>query len=292
MLLAAWSVLLVIAIAWVQMHLKVSADLRLFMPAPRTEAQRLLVQNVGESPASRLLLLAMDGDAPEKLAAISRRFAAALAPQAEFGFVANGEQAPPAIPERLLPYRYLITDSFDTRPLDEARLTAELEDRAADMASPAAGFLEEWLPRDPTLELLHLASRWQPRAEPQHVDGVWFTADGKRALLLVETRAAAFDPDGQSSALAALQAEFARARADSPARLTVSGTGYFSSVIRKPYAVRGHLVRQFRHHRPGAAAVVRVPPLRLHLVRRVAAAERRPGRARGRPVRFFPACMA
>ncbi len=120
-------------------------------------------------------------------------------------------RTPLAIPEELLPYRYLLTDSFDARPLDQRRLAAELEDRAADMASPAAGFLEEWLPRDPTLEVLHLASRWQPRFEPRRIDDVWFTADGRRALLLAETRAAAFDPDGQTRALDALRAEFERA---------------------------------------------------------------------------------
>lgn len=231
-LLAAWCGLLALGIFWVQSHLTVSADLRLFMPSPRTEAQRLLIQNIGESPASRLLLLALGGADPAKLADISKRYGDALASRQEFAFVANGAQPPPAIPEKLLAYRYLMSDSFDARPLDEQRLAAELEDRAADMASPAAGFLEEWLPRDPTLELLHLAQRWQPRAEPHQVDGVWFAADGKRALLLVQTRAAAFDPDGQTQALAALQDQFAQASGDSTAKLIVSGTGYFSSVIR------------------------------------------------------------
>src|SRR5262245_47323286 len=231
-LLAAWCALLALGIFWVQNHLEVSADLRLFMPQPRTESQRLLIQNIGESPASRILLLAIDGDQPGRLAEISKRFAAALAPRAEFALVANGEQAPPAIPDKLLPYRYLITDSFDAAPLDERRLTEALEERAADMASPAAGFLEEWLPRDPTLELLHLAQRWQPRAEPHQQDGVWVTADGSRALLLVQTHAAAFDPDGQTRALGTLQDLFAQARGSSKAALTVSGTGYFSSVIR------------------------------------------------------------
>jgi len=59
-LLASWCCLLALGIVWVQSHLKVSADLRLFMPSPRTEEQRLLIQNIGESPASRLLLLAID----------------------------------------------------------------------------------------------------------------------------------------------------------------------------------------------------------------------------------------
>ncbi len=231
-LLVAWCALLALGIFWVQANLKVSADLRLFMPAPRTESQRLLIQNIGESPASRILLLAIDGDQPEKLAGISKRFAASLAPRPEFALVANGEQAPAAIPDKLLPYRYLISDTFDGAPLDEHRLAEALDERAADMASPAAGFLEEWLPRDPTLELLHLAQRWQPRAEPHQQDGVWVSADGRRALLLVQTHAAAFDPDGQTLALTLLQDDFAAARGDSPAQLTVSGTGYFSSVIR------------------------------------------------------------
>ena len=194
LLLAAWCGLLAAGVAWIQNSLVVSADLRLFMPSPRTETQRLLVQNVGESPASRLLLVAIDGESPDVLARISKQLARARAAHGEFGLVTNGEQAPLAIPEDLLAYRYLITDSFDAAPLDETRLASELADRAADMGSPAAGLLEEWLPRDPTLEMLHLASRWQPRSDPRRIDDVWFSADGQRALLLVATRAGAVLP--------------------------------------------------------------------------------------------------
>ncbi|HET7812059.1 MAG TPA: MMPL family transporter [Steroidobacteraceae bacterium] len=233
LLLAAWCALLGVGVAWVQARLHVSADLRLFMPRPRGEQQRLLVQNIGESPASRLLLVTLEGDAPPVLAGISNRLASALAARSEFGFVANGAQAPLAIPENLLPYRYLLTDSFDRHSLDASTLEAALADRAADMASPAAAVLEEWLPRDPTLEVLHLVDRWQPRTEPRRIDDAWFTADGRRALLLVETRAAAFDPDGQTTALDALRAEFARARGASSARLEASGSGYFSSIIKQ-----------------------------------------------------------
>ena len=203
------------------------------MPAPRTQEQKLLVQNIGESPASRLLLVAIGGDEPAVLAGVSKKLAATLSANAAFGLVANGEQDALAFPENLLPYRYLLTDTFDTRPLDQRRLAAELADRAADMASPAAGLLEEWLPRDPTLEVLRLATRWQPRFEPRHIDDVWFTADGRRALLIAETRAAAFDPDGQMRALEAVRAEFLRARGSSSAALTVTGSGYFSAIIKQ-----------------------------------------------------------
>jgi len=231
-LLAAWCGLLALGVAWVQQRLTVSADLRMFLPSPRSEQQRLLVQNVGESPASRLLLIALSGDQPARLAQVSKKLAASLASHQEFELVANGEQPPLAVPEELLPYRYLITDSFDGAPLDETRLAAALADRAADMGSPAAAFIEELLQRDPTLELLHLAERWQPRFEPHRIDETWFSSDGSRALLVAETHAAAFDPAGQTRALETLHAEFERARGESTATLMVSGSGYFSSIIK------------------------------------------------------------
>ena len=52
----------------------------MFMPSPRTEEQRLLVQNVGESPASRLLLIAIcPATSPRSSPQISKKLAAALA---------------------------------------------------------------------------------------------------------------------------------------------------------------------------------------------------------------------
>ncbi|MEO8017589.1 MAG: hypothetical protein ABI769_07235 [Pseudomonadota bacterium] len=232
LLLLAWCLMLGIGFAEVQSRLSISADLRLFMPTPHTEAQRLLVGSIGESPASRLQLLAISGPEPHELARISKALVAALGAASEFEWAANGEQAGPSIAERLLPYRYLITDSLDQRPLDESELAGALTDRAQDMSSPLAGMLEEWLPRDPTLETLHLISQWQPRKEPRRIDDVWFAADGRHTLLVVETRAAAFDPDGQTRALQRLQVEFARLRGAIPAVLTVSGSGYFSSLIK------------------------------------------------------------
>ncbi len=231
-LLAVWCALLAAGAAWVQTQISISADLRLFMPTPRNEAQRLLLQSVGESPASRLELLALSGDDPQELVRISQGLAQRLGASKEFELVANGAQSPLSIPERLLPYRYLITDSFDRQPLDEAQLASALEERSEDMSSPAAAFVEEWLPRDPTLELMKLATRWTPPREPQLIDDVWFSADGKQALLVVQTRAAAFDPDGQSRALEQLNQEFLSARGASSATLTISGSGYFSSIIK------------------------------------------------------------
>ena len=56
----------------------IGADLRLFLPSPGTRAERLLLDEVGQGPASRVLLVALSGAPPEVLAARSRALAMTL----------------------------------------------------------------------------------------------------------------------------------------------------------------------------------------------------------------------
>ncbi|ALN60314.1 membrane protein [Lysobacter enzymogenes] len=213
-------------------HLQLSGDLRRFMPSARTPAQKLLIDELGEGPGSRLLLLAIDGDAPATLAAQSQALRAALATQPAFKLVANGAGLGlDAVPERLRPYRYLLSPTLDAQRLDAGYLREQLDSRVQDLGSPAGELIEPLLPSDPTMEMLRVAEAWQPAQAPQTLDGVWFDPAGKEALLAVETRAAGFDPAGQEQAIAAIRAAFERARGASPARLTVSGPGAFSLEI-------------------------------------------------------------
>ena len=61
---------------------------------------------------------------------------------------------------------------------------------------------------DATLETLKLARLWAPPHQPELFDGVWFSDRGE-ALLVVETRAAGFDPGAQAAAITSLQRHFA-----------------------------------------------------------------------------------
>jgi predicted exporter len=88
--------------------------------------------------------------------------------------------------------------------------------------------VEPLLPADPTLETLKLADAWQPSQAPQRQYGVWFDRSGRRALMLAQTVAAGFDPDGQQAALDAIHAGFDAVRGDSPARIDATGPGAFS----------------------------------------------------------------
>lgn len=236
-LLLAWIAVLAVAGWALGRGLRMEEDLRRFLPTPRTPAQVLLVDELGEGPGSRVLLLALSGASPEALAARSQAFRAALSARPEIALAANGEQGGlDAIPEHLRPYRYLLSPTLDTQPLDAAFLHDELQQRVQDLGSPAADLVEPLLPSDPTLETLRLAELWQPANAPQRRLGVWFDRAGAQALLLVQTHAAGFDSAGQQAAVAAIDAAFAdsaQGLADAAgARLEISGPGAFAVAIR------------------------------------------------------------
>ncbi len=231
LLLAVWLAALAALGTFVGRRLDVGSDLRLFLPEPQTPEQRILLDAIGEGPASRLLVVALEGAPPEALAATSSALVDALRGGSEFRFAANGDIGLDSLPEELLPYRYLLSADEETRALDRDRLRAALEARARDLASPGGFALEPLIARDPTLLTLTLAEQWQPVQEPRRDLDVWFDAAGERALLVAETRAAAFDPAGQRAALAALDEAFAATRSDARVVMTASGAGSFSVLM-------------------------------------------------------------
>jgi predicted exporter len=224
----AWLAVLLLAGAWIGQRLHVSGDLRKFMPAPRTPAQKLLIEEMGEGPGSRLLLVALSGADPATLAKQSQALRARLADSPQFAVAENGGAGLEAIPARLRPYRYLLSGTLDRQALDADYLREQLDARIQDLGSPAAALVEPLVASDPTLETLKLAEAWQPPVAPQRMYGVWFDRAGREALLLAQTRAPGFDPDGQRAALDALHAAFAAVSAGTHARIEATGPGAFS----------------------------------------------------------------
>jgi predicted exporter len=223
-----WLALLAGAGLVIHHSLRISGDLRLFMPAPHDAVGRLLLEEVSEGPAAKLLLLSIQGAPPEELAATSQKLSAALRADPKFGFVSNGEQRLDMVPDALLPYRYLLSPTLDTDHLDAAYLRDQLQQREQDLASPAATLLTPLLPRDPTLELLKVLEGWEPAHQAQQLFNVWFNSAGNAALLIAQTRFAGFDPAGQSRAIDALRQHFNAVRTSTSAQLTISGSGAFA----------------------------------------------------------------
>jgi predicted exporter len=233
LLFAVW-VAAVAALGWyVSSTLKIGTDLRLFMPSPRNAQERLILEEIGESPASRMLLLSISGGSAEDEAESSRALTRELRSTGDFATVSNGETDLSAIPDSLLAYRYLLSPTLDDNRMDATFLRSQLIERVQDLGSPAAGFLEPWLPRDPTLEVMQLAESWLPAKQPQLQNGVWFDSSGREALLIVQTQAAAFDPSGQKAAQSSLQGAFEQARTDPTLKLEASGPGAFSVLMQQ-----------------------------------------------------------
>lgn len=233
-LAAMWLALLVVAALLISQRLQLSGDLRKFMPSAETPEQKLLLDELGEGPGSRLLLLELSGADPETLAQRSRFVVDALRADARFVLVANGgDDGLEAIPERLRPYRYLLSPTLDAQHYDADYLRGELQARVQDLGSPAAGLLEPLLPSDPTLETLRVAEALQSDAAPQRLHGVWFDRAGGAALLAIETRGAGFDPTGQAEAVGAIEAAVRQAIGDSggAGKHLLTGPGAFSVEI-------------------------------------------------------------
>ncbi|HEY0180575.1 MAG TPA: MMPL family transporter, partial [Dokdonella sp.] len=230
-LVGAWLLALAALAAVAVRLLHVDTDLRSFMPPPQSADQKLLMDQIGDGPGSRLLLIAIGGADEARLAALSRALAGALRrDDAHFEQVFDGAFDASVLDDALLPYRYLLSPTLDRHRLDATFLAEQLEQRVEDLASPAAPLLKPLLPRDPTLETLNLAERWSPPKTPATREGVWFSADGA-ALLIAETRAPGFDPAAQRAAIDALETAFRGLPGAGEARLTLSGPGYFTVLI-------------------------------------------------------------
>lgn len=226
-----WLLLLLAAGMWLAERMQVSGDLRKFMPDAKTPAQKLLLDELGEGPGSRLLLLALSGATPSELARQSQALQQRLTQDAQFELVSNGNHAGlEAIPARLLPYRYLLVDLADDA-FSSHNLHEELQARLQDLGSPAAELIEPLLSSDPTLQTLHVAETLQPPNAPQRIDDVWFDRAGQQALMLVQTHAAGFDPSGQQLAVDTINHAFDEIAAGSGSRLELSGPGAFSVKI-------------------------------------------------------------
>src|ERR1044072_8429137 len=104
LVLASWIAILRAVGVFVRRALAISSDLRLFLPSATTVEQRLLLEEIGEGPASRVLVIALEGAPPEQLADTSRQLAEALRDSGELRFVANGEVSLDSLPDDLLPY--------------------------------------------------------------------------------------------------------------------------------------------------------------------------------------------
>jgi predicted exporter len=227
--IAAWLALLA-ACAWIlAFRTSITADLTAFLPRAATPAQELLVSQLRDGVAARLILVAVEGADVAEIAATSQALASRLHAGGLFTYVANGAGTLAREDrEALFAHRYLLSPAVNATRFTEQGLRAALERTLELFASPLGPLIRPTLPRDPTGELAALIAPHAQRSQPPISHGVWVDAQRRRALLMAETRAPGYDLDAQFAAQAAIATALADVRTDPTIRLVMSGPSVFA----------------------------------------------------------------
>lgn len=226
--------MLVLACSIIISRSQFTTDLSAFFPRSPTPAQQLLLDQIRDGLASRLILVGIEGaDAPAR-ALLSKQMALSLRADTAFVSISNGEPVNTARDQAFLfNHRYLLSPAVNPGRFSVEGLHVALED-SIDLLSSSAGLLvKSLLPRDPTGEMVQLLNQFNSGSRPRMVDGAWVSRDGARALMVVQTRATGGDIDAQQYAMAAIRKAFDTAPgATSAARLVMTGPGVFSVTSR------------------------------------------------------------
>ncbi len=211
-----------------------TTDLSAFLPRTPTPEQQLLMDQLRDGLASRLILVGIEGaDAPTR-ARLSRQTAQRLRADPAFVSVSNGEPVDTGRDRAFLfNNRYLLSPAVTPARFSVDGLHEALGSSIELLASPAGMLVKSLLPRDPTGEMVQLLEPLNSGTHPKLVEGAWASRDGARALMLMQTRAAGSDTDAQQSAMAAIRQAFDQAASASPAaKLVMTGPGVFSVTSR------------------------------------------------------------
>ena len=183
---------------------------------PRTEATAQLLDDFSSSIAARMIMIGIEGSDERATAAASTRLAHELQASGAFARVLNGPSSLAKTEiDQLFAYRYALSPSVVADRFTADSLRQALRQRLSELNSPLAAVVKEFLPSDPTGEFRTILVLLQGELhQPQTRSGVWFSHDGKTALLLAETRASGFDVNEQKPAVAAVRRAFDAARAD------------------------------------------------------------------------------
>jgi predicted exporter len=215
--LLAWGAVLAALLVLIAWRLELSYDLGLFLPAPVTDEQRILVERLGESPGSRFILIAVPDD-PDRLPGLVERLAALPGIDRVLSDLAPPLDRPP---DPLWSYRYLLADM----DWSSEGLEAALSERLGELALGGDDAYEKLVARDPALVSLTLLEALMPPA-----DASWRLADGRRVMVAV-TSAPAFRLDAQANALEGVERTIEESLSvDAPALF--SGAGVFGVMLR------------------------------------------------------------
>ena len=196
-----WAAVALLALAAIAWRFEPVVDLAWFLPAPETAGERTLIERLGQGPGSQLLFVSLQASPDANVRAVSAAVAAEMQASGLFSRVLNGpvEPHPDAIPSVVTVNRYLLSDIAR----DEAALYAILQARLADLAFISEPWMSELISSDPGLAALAVLEGLQPVAEQELR---WVESATRKAVVVAETNAPAFEMGGQTAAIGFVRA--------------------------------------------------------------------------------------
>ncbi len=214
-----------------------TTDMSAFLPSSPEPAQQVLVQQLGDGVASRLILIGLEDGSAAARAEISRRMARSLRDFDGFVLVENGDGSiAKADRDYIWQNRYLLNADVTAARFSGDGLRHALEQDLRLLSSGLEPLLKDSLAHDPTGEAIGLVQTFSGEGRRHLRNGVWVSADERRTLLLAQTRAPGFDLDAQEHDFDAVRGSFDAARisiegADG-VHMTATGPGLFGVKIR------------------------------------------------------------
>ena len=204
-----WMVLLFVSVGVIA-NMTVTTDLTAFVPRSADRTQELLVGQLRDGVAARLILIGLEGAASETLAGSQPQGGSQSSGNRPLHFgeqwrsrrLHRGTRCGNASPVSL---EFAITPEHFSTPALRAALQRQLQL----LGLLAGAVMKASLPSDPTGEVAHILSELTTTDQPSRLQGVWFSRDDSRAQLVAETRAPGFDLDQQAKAVRAIQSAFA-----------------------------------------------------------------------------------
>ncbi len=229
-----WLAMIVISVVIISRS-HFTAYLSAFLPSKPTVEQQMLMDQLKDGLASRLILVGIEEADPVTRATISKTIAQKLRNHSGFVTVNNGEDVTTERDQKyLFNHRYLLSPAVTSARFTVDGLREAISDSIDQISSPAGLLLKSLLPHDPTGEMLQLLDQMNSDKRPSLVEGAWASRDGKTALLLLQTRALGSDTDAQKIAMQSIEQAFNEAQRDQvqQAKLRMTGPGVFSVVAR------------------------------------------------------------
>ena len=211
-----------------------TTDLGAFLPKGESAVERLMVDLLDKGASSNLMFVGITGAQTEELVNASQTLKQRLTGSNYIQAIHNSPGTLSEDQQQLIrDYRYHLSRQLSASSMTDEGLRQSLDQRMQGLTSPLASLEKKFIRFDPTGEILSIMNEFSNQdkdinSAPRLVDGTWIARSGKRALLILEINATAFDLDGLSDAYNLIFNELTSLSQDADLKFAITGPGAFA----------------------------------------------------------------